>query len=335
MKKENALPLFFLTRSLFFGLGISLICKYTSKDTYLACIAGSILGLFIIWAYKKIIITNNNSLIYLLRNSKIGFMIRILLIISSFIILLYTLLTYKTFVTSFLLSSTPVYIILAIWLILSFYAALGGLKMIHRLSSSLFIIALTLALLSIISIWGKIDYDNFLPVYTTSFKSFITSMLAFAGISTFPNLLTLHFNQNTKHYIKTYLFSVSSIIIALICINGVFGDVLVNVFRFPEYMVLKQVKLLDFIEKVENILSIAWAFDLFITTVFSIYSIKELTTKNNKYIIILLIFIIWLISSIFNKYYTLELTLYYILPFISLLFPILIIILFIYIKHHQ
>ena len=33
MKKENATILFFLTRSLFFGLGISLICKYTNKDT--------------------------------------------------------------------------------------------------------------------------------------------------------------------------------------------------------------------------------------------------------------------------------------------------------------
>ena len=33
MKNESATPLFFLTRSLFFGLGISLICKYTDKET--------------------------------------------------------------------------------------------------------------------------------------------------------------------------------------------------------------------------------------------------------------------------------------------------------------
>lgn len=48
MKKENATILFFLTRSLFFGFGISLICKYTNKDTYIGAIIGSILGLFII-----------------------------------------------------------------------------------------------------------------------------------------------------------------------------------------------------------------------------------------------------------------------------------------------
>ena len=55
MKKENATTLFFLTRSLFFGLGISLICKFTDKDTYIGAIIGTFLGLFIILGYRYVI----------------------------------------------------------------------------------------------------------------------------------------------------------------------------------------------------------------------------------------------------------------------------------------
>ena len=40
MKKQNATELFFLTRSLFFGLGISLICKYTDKILILEPLLG-------------------------------------------------------------------------------------------------------------------------------------------------------------------------------------------------------------------------------------------------------------------------------------------------------
>ena len=71
MKKQNATELFFLTRSLFFGLGISLICKYTDKDTYIGAIIGTFLGLLIILGYRYIIKHKNSSLLELFQKNKV------------------------------------------------------------------------------------------------------------------------------------------------------------------------------------------------------------------------------------------------------------------------
>ena len=334
MKNESATPLFFLTRSLFFGLGISLICKYTDKDTYIGAIIGIFLGMLIILGYRAIIRRKGNMSLNQIfaQNKVVGTIAKTLLLIASIIILTYSLLTYKTFVSSFLLSTTPVFMILLPWLILLFYAAWGGLSMIHKLATSLLPLSIVLSLLSIISIFGNFDYYNFLPILTAKPMNMFMTIISFAGISAFPGILSLHFNSNVNHYVKYYLLSAILVVIAILCINGVFGEVLVNVFRFPEYMVLKQVKFLDFIEKVENILSIAWAFDLFITSAFSIYSIKELVPKkrNNWSTIIIVGIVAILIDKFFDFNYIYELFLYYALPYVSLIFPIIIILLLFY-----
>lgn len=334
MKKENATILFFLTRSLFFGLGISLICKYTNKDTYIGAIIGTMLGLLIILGYRYIIQNKKNqSLLEIFKKHKIiGIITRSLILIASIFILLYTLITYKTFVSSFLLTTTPVFMILLPWILLLIYCAWGGLSLIHKLASSLFPIGIVLSILSIVSIVGNFDTYNFLPILTTPPSSLFMTTIAFAGISSFPGILTLHFNSNIKNYVKFYLVAAILVVLAILCINGVFGEVLVNVFRFPEYMVLKQVILLDFIEKVENILSIAWAFDLFITSAFSIYSIKTLVPKkhNSWSTIGIIIVLAFLIIRFFDFNYIYELFIYYALPFVALGFSIIIILCMIY-----
>lgn len=334
MKKDNAITIFFLTRSLFFGLGISLLCKYTNKDTYIGAIIGTLLGLIIILCYRYIIQNKKNkSLNEILNQNKIiGLIVRILFLAASIIILIYTLLTYKTFISSFLLATTPVFMILIPWLILLIYCAWGGIPMINKLATSLFPFSIILSILSIFSIFGNFDYYNFLPILTTKPTSLFMSIIAFAGISTFPGILTLHLESNIKNYVKFYLLSTILVIITIICVNGIFGEVLVNVFRFPEYMILKQVILLDFIEKIENILSIAWAFDLFITSAFAIYSIKTLVPakKNNFSTLIIIAIIAILIDKFFDFNYIYELFAYYALPYISFILPLIIIILLIY-----
>ena len=335
MKQKSATPLFFLTRSLFFGIGISLICKYTDKDTYIGAIVGTMLGFLIVLGYRFIIRhKNGESFNQIMSQHKvIGLITRVLFLIASIVILAYSLLTYKTFVTSFLLINTPVFIILIPWLLLLIYCAWNGLTMIHKLASALLPISIVLSLMSIMSVIGNFDYYNFLPILTTSPTSLFMTTISFAGISAFPGILSLYFDYDVKHFASYYLLSALSVVIAILCINGVFGEVLVNVFRFPEYMVLKQVKLLNFIEKIENILSIAWAFDLFITSAFSIYSIKSLLPKkkNNLLTFAVIGIVAILIDKVFDFNYVYELFAYYALPYISLIFPILIIFLFLYI----
>ena len=92
-------------------------------------------------------------------------------------------------------------------------------------------------------------------------------------------------------------------------------------------MVLKQIKIFKFIEKVENVVSTIWVFDLFITLVMAIYSIKEtIPEKHNKLVTTIIIALIVLfIDKTFAFNYVNELRLYYILPYISLILSIIII----------
>ncbi len=322
---------YFLTRSLFLGFGISLILNY-GKDSYLGALLGIFIGLIINYFYKYIInnkpSTNLDTLYQ--KNKKLGLIAKTSLFIVSYLILLYTLILYITFVISFLLVSSPEYYCLIPFIILSLMLAFKGLTNISRVSFVLLFFSLIFTLLGFLGLLGLFNTQSFLPILTNTPLNFLKATLTFAGISTFPSILTLHFPPNPKHYQKSYLLSSLTILFTIIFIIGVYGEPLMNIFRFPEYTILKQIKMFNFIEKVENIFSVVWIFDLFITTTMAIYSInKALPPKNNKLItIIILIVTSIIIDTIFSYNYVNELRLYYLLPILSLTFSIVILIIY-------
>jgi len=333
--KINTSVVYFLTRALFLGFGLSLTFYPSGKDSYIGAIIGLIIGLLITNIYNYVLEKKGNKTLKELldNNKKIGFITKILMIIASLIILIYALVIYKIFVVSFLLVNTPELYVLIPYIVLILALTLKGIKIISRVASCLFPISIILVIASIFSLVGYFEVTNFLPVIDTNPLNIFKSAITFAGISTFPNILILHSKGPVKNHIMMYLIASITLIIAIICINGVFGEVLVKAFRFPEYMVLKQLKLLNFIEKVENILSIAWCFDLFVTASMATFSIKELMpNKHNKITIsIILIIVMLIISKVFAQNYINELRIYYALPYISILIPIILIIPLIYI----
>ena len=283
--KENASIVYFLTRSLFLGFGISLLISSSSKDAYFGALLGLLLGIIITHFYAYIIKNKpKTSLISLYKKDKIvGFITRILMFLISYLILLYTLIIYIVFVISFLLISSPEYYVIIPYIILACYLAFKGLNNINKVASILLPLSLVFTVLGFLGLLNTFNITNFFPILTNTFKDFIFSACAFAGISAFPNILSLHLSNNIKNYHKYYILSGVIIILTIIWINGVFGDSLMRIFRFPEYMMLKQIKLFKFIEKVENIFSTVWIFDLFITSSMAIYFLKESLPQKKAY----------------------------------------------------
>ena len=97
-------------------------------------------------------------------------------------------------------------------------------------------------------------------------------MLAFefALFSTVPNILYGGIKQNfksknlTRKLIVRYLLSNLFISIIIITTQGVMGIDLIELFKYPEYVVLKKISLLDFINNIENILSFCLIFGNYI-----------------------------------------------------------------------
>lgn len=328
MKESNSYIVYFLTRSLFLGLGFSIVFEITGKDSYIAMILGLFLGLLFTCFYKYIIkCKNGKSLNEIFSNHKIvGLITRILFVLSSILLLFYVLVDYKVFVVSFLLVASPEVFVTIPFIIIAIYAAFKNLKVIRRLSGTLLVFSIVVSIIIFSGLVGYVETTNILPILSAPLSSFLKTTITFAGLVAFPNILTLHFKSEPKHYLKIYILACIILIIYALFISGVFGEKLLIMFRFPEYMVLKQIKLFKFVEKIENILAIIWIFDLLITAIMSIFSIKEcLSFKRNKlYTVIIVIALIFIIDNIFAFNYVNELKIYKLLPFISIIIPILI-----------
>ena len=328
--KEQSFIIYFLTQSLFLGFGISILFNISGKDCYIAATLGSCLGFIILYLYSKFLeLKKKRSLKEILKQNKVlGLLVYLILIITTYILLVYSLVTYTAFVASFMLIKTPeIYLLIPI-IAFGCYGAFKGMLNISRVAESLIPITIGLIAFAFLGIAGLFESSNFLPILTTTPTNFFKTAITFAGISVFPNILTIHYHEKPKHMLKTYAVSCLVLIATLIYINGILGEELVHIYRFPEYMVLKQLKLFRFIEKVENILSIAWIFNIFILLMMSIYSLKELLpNKKPKLITItILILTIFMIDKTFAFNYINELRIYKILTYISITIPIVIII---------
>lgn len=328
--KEKPFIIYFLTQSLFLGFGISILFSISSKDCYIGALLGLLIGFVIIYLYSKFLeLKKKRNLKEILKQNKIlGIFVYLLLIIASYILLIYSLVIYKVFVASFMLIKTPEILLLIPIVIFGTYGAFKGLTVINRVAESLIPIALGLAAFAFLGVVGLFDTTNFLPILTTTPSNFFKTAITFAGISTFPNILTIHYQEKPKYMLTTYSLTCLLIIATIIYVNGILGEEIVHIYRFPEYMVLKQLKLFQFIEKVENILSIAWIFNIFIILMTSIHSIKELLPNKKPKIItvIILILTLYMIDKVFAFNYVNELRIYKLLPYISVIIPLIIII---------
>ncbi len=328
--KEKPFIIYFLTQSLFLGFGISILFSISSKDCYIGALLGLLIGFVIIYLYSKFLeLKKKRNLKEILKQNKIlGIFVYLLIIIASYILLIYSLVIYKVFVASFMLIKTPEILLLIPIVIFGTYGAFKGLTVINRVAESLIPIALGLAAFAFLGVVGLFDTTNFLPILTTTPSNFFKTAITFAGISTFPNILTIHYQEKPKYMLTTYSLTCLLIIATIIYVNGILGEEIVHIYRFPEYMVLKQLKLFQFIEKVENILSIAWIFNIFILLMTSIHSIKELLPNKKPKIItvIILILTLYMIDKVFAFNYVNELRIYKLLPYISIIIPLIIII---------
>lgn len=318
---------YFLTRGMFLGVGISLLFKMTGKDTYIAATIGLILGLLfnLLVAY---VVSKKTSLNDLLKG-KLGIVCKIIILLVSLIIFMYSLMIFAIFTTSFLLIKSPeIYTIIPL-VVFSILLAFKGLDNIKKVSNCIFIISILLLLFSIIGIFGYFDLENITPIFTADIKSTVKAALLFFGATTLPNILTLHLDMNFKDYIKNYIIGSISIILVIFVTSGVFCNALLHTLRYPEYTVLKQITLFGFIEKIENILASVYLFDSFITCTMSIYSIKFfMPKKKNKYFTVgLILVLIYILQKFFFTNYKNELAFSFkIMPYISIIVPIVLII---------
>ena len=143
-----------------------------------------------------------------------------------------------------------------------------------------------------------IEIDYFKPVMTSKINNILLGSLSFAITMTLPIVLIPNFKKYYKP--KFYLYSAIILFIIIICTFGNLGVEMSALYRYPEYIVLKRISALNFIDNVENILFIIWIIIGFTSSTMSSLNIKKLYGNKVFYISIISLYLLisfWLIDS--------------------------------------
>ena len=275
----------FLSKPLFLGIGISKILVEAKESAIFSMLIGNIFGIFILYFLNKVNFYNSTKF----KKIIIFFIIYILLIIG--------LTEFVNLITSIYLMDMNKYIILLPLIILILYMNTKDISVHLKISKILLIITLFLFIFGYIILIPNIDYLNYLPLYNVSFKKILFVGFEFALFTTLPYILyggiQYKLENKSKKIIKNYISSNFILMIIILIIQGILGIELVNLFKYPEYIIFKKINILNFIQNIENFLSFFWLFTIIMYLSIcskELYDIS-LSVFNNKYIYPIFLFI--------------------------------------------
>lgn len=322
---------YFLSRSFFLGYGYSVILSNTNKDSWICFILGTLIGICFIYAISKIKEKMLKLTIkeYLSNHKILKYLILTIFFIFNILIMSQLLFVLETFAASFFLINSPTFFILLPILFLLFRITVKGWSTIGRIAEIFIPISLVIVIfsLAILTPYGTID--KFLPIMTQNNLDMIKSTFMFAFYTSAPFLLLLNVPMQDHKLIRKYLFGTITIVLIGILIIAVLGPNLIQIYRYPEYMILKKIKVFQFLEKIENIISITWILDVFITLSVIANNIRlTIPKKKNTLLFSIILTILFFLVIYLGEIYFLQLQFYAIFPLILGGFEILIILLF-------
>lgn len=274
MKKINKFNVlqYMLSFGLFMGAGLSNILNLAKEEVWICGIVGTVIGYIILLIFSKL---NESSF-------------KITSLIANITLLFFGLYSTTKLISSIYLSNTPIYFIMIPNILLVLYTVKKGLNSFLRASFVLFIFFMILMIFSAGMLAPSVDLDFFKPVLINGAGKIILGSISFAVTSVFPILLMPDFKMQFSS--KCYLLSSVNLLIVIVCTFGNLGPEMSELYRYPEYIVLKRISALNFIDNVENILFMIWIIVGFESSVTSSLNIAKMYGKKFFYIVILILY---------------------------------------------
>ena len=278
--RQKNILIFFISKALFFGIGYSLILS-KNNNSWLCCVLGSVIGLlfcFIIKTIKK----NNNDLIQTIKYLKfVGIIIKLLLILFVIAIIIVVIYTLNKFIGTYYLPHTPHFIIILPILLICIFMSFKDYKLLAYLIECLFPICIFLLICSLISLLFNSDYSNIdINLCYYNMNTFKTTFIFFL-LSASPLILLLDIKVKNNNFYNSYIVTSIIITIIVIFINCTLGP-LTRLYKFPEYILLKNIRIFNFIEKTENILSMTLIIDQFVLLITSSIFLRRLLLNKKE-----------------------------------------------------
>lgn len=319
-----------------YGEGIYVIIKESGIDAYIGVLFSIIISIPFLLIFN-FLFNYEPSLNIFEKNKKLfkySFIPNLIFVLFSILISCIQFFNLTNFLVSQFLSETNPFIIGFIFSVLIIYLCSKDLSSLFKTSTIFLIINFNLFFISILGLFNEFSFKNLFPIlengiyfpFISAIKIFLINICPLFLVLFVPKDKIINYNKNNT-FISYFVYIILSLLMLIFTI-GVLGGDLVKLYQYPEYIVLRRINFLNFLTRIENILFIQWIFGLFILMSFSAFIVKEkLKFKYSNIIIGLLILILSLNCfkslTIFNEF------MYYTYPFISFIFVIYIIILFI------
>lgn len=278
---------FFMTGSIFVGLGINSILSLVERDIWITVLIG--IGLSIIPALLFIYIFNYQPDKNIFEKNKIlfgdwlGSGINILLCILVYIFMLLIIWSVTNFSITIYLTKTPEYFITTIFVLAACYAVIKGLETIARTSEVLFYFNIIFITIVIVSLVFQLNPSLFKPVlahglssvllHVTTFLSYLFTPLIIMTVV--PKSSIINNKRSNLAIISSFIAGALFMSVVLILITGVITPELATIYRFPGYYVQRKVSIGGAINNLENFLSINWFFNSFLLITLGIYFISK------------------------------------------------------------
>lgn len=294
MKKEYNILQYFNMRAFFIGIGISRILSNTHELHPISIIIGTLIGLLIL-KFVNIEIKNNI----------VNTIVATALFTCAFVVIINLVSTMYLNHMMKLLLGIPIILLLM-------YILKCREVLIYRISNIMIVLVVFFFFFILLSLLPNIDISNLM--YTNvSIKNVIISAFEYAIISTVPTFIIRYKETANIPMYKTYILSSITILAMVFITYLVLGPSLSDIFRYPEYMVLKSINISGSLTNLENMLSLFWLIDALMFILCCGNTIKR--QVNNKVILNVILVAILIIASIISKHYQLILSLYlYIIP---------------------
>lgn len=269
----------FLCRVLYFGLGISSILAIANNFTLISYVIGFIIGLILL-----ILMLNLDWEGFF--KSIIG---KIVIICLGLFMINNCLVSSAILGSNFYLINTPPLLIIIPIFILILYGVKKGIATTLRLSDILIFGSVMIGFLAVISIFKNIDFNNYLPINIPNKKDTFKCIFSSMVYSVSPIILELSLLKkdevNKKAILGGYVTGSLTILLMILCILGIFSGKFAQLFRYPEYILLKKVNLFNQFEHLETFLSILWFNDLLITSLIAGLLINKVFNGKSLYIV--------------------------------------------------
>jgi len=258
-KIESNILLFILIRSIFL--------LFFFKDSLLNIILGSLFGFILILIFNKLNFKNN-------------IFIKIILTIFLFLYSIKVLEHITSFIEYNILQEYPLFIIGLSFILISFLLSYRGYhSYIKSLELSSYII-IVLGILSLFLLIPNINFNNF-NIQIIKEAEFTGHFLYF-GLLIFISYTIINYLNDYKINKKVYIGSIITMIFIKLLTIGILGETLLNLYDYSYINIFKRIKYLDFIERMEGILSIQYLFDFFFLFSIILLTIKFLLTDIFK-----------------------------------------------------